>query len=116
MRSPGRPPVARREHRRRFWEAIADGATSEDAGGGAGVSPAVGTRWFREACGMPPSRFEPDTGRYLCFVEREEIAICRAYGYGVREIAKHLARSRRRSRASCAATRRPAAGSWSIGR
>jgi IS30 family transposase len=42
---------------------------------------------------MPPSRFEPDTGRYLCFAEREEIAICRAYGYGVREIAKHLARS-----------------------
>jgi IS30 family transposase len=42
---------------------------------------------------MPPSRFEPDTGRYLCFVEREEIAILRAYGYGVREIAKHLGRS-----------------------
>jgi IS30 family transposase len=93
MRSPGRPPVARREHRQRFWEAISEGATSEDAGVGAGVSPAVGTRWFREAGGMPPSRFEPDTGRYLCFVEREEIAILRAYGYGVREIAKHLGRS-----------------------
>jgi len=92
MRSPGRPPVARREHRQRFWEAIAWGATSEDAGVEAGVSSAVGTRWFREAGGMPPSDFRPDTGRYLSFLEREEIAICRAYGYGVREIARHLGR------------------------
>jgi hypothetical protein len=48
LRSPGRPPVARREHRRRFWELIARGLTSEDAGVAAGVSPAVGTRWFRD--------------------------------------------------------------------
>jgi hypothetical protein len=41
---------------------------------------------------MPPSRFEPHSGRYLSFAEREEIAICRAYGYGVREIARHLGR------------------------
>ena len=93
MRSPGRPPVARHEHRQRFWEEIARGATSEDAGVVAGVSPAVGSRWFREAGGMPPSRFEPHSGRYLSFLEREEIAILRAYGYGVREIAKHLGRS-----------------------
>ena len=93
MRSPGRPPVARREHRQRFWEAIAWGATSEDAGVEAGVSPAVGTRWFREAGGMPPLETSGrDTGRYLSFLEREEIAICRAYGYGVREIARHLGR------------------------
>jgi IS30 family transposase len=42
---------------------------------------------------MPPSRFEPSTGRYLSFAEREEIAILRAYRYGVREIAKYLGRS-----------------------
>ena len=41
MRSPGRPPVGRREHRKRFWEAIARGLSSEDAGVVAGVSPAV---------------------------------------------------------------------------
>ncbi len=93
MRSPGRPPVARREHRQRFWEEIARGASSEDAGVRAGVSPAVGTRWFRDAGGMPPSRFEPHSGRYLSFAEREEIAICRAYGFGVREISRHLGRS-----------------------
>ena len=47
MRSPGRPPVARNEHRRLFWSAIARGATSTDAGVEAGVSEVVGTRWFR---------------------------------------------------------------------
>ena len=93
MRSPGRPPVARREHRQRFWEGIARGVTSEEAGVGAGVSPAVGSRWFRQCGGMPPSDFKPDTGRYLLFAEREEIAICRAYGYSIRQIARHLGRS-----------------------
>jgi IS30 family transposase len=93
MRSPGRPPVARRAHRQQFWAEIADGATSEDAGIGAGVSPAVGTRWFREAGGMPPSDFKAHSGRYLSFAERVEIAILRAYGYGVREIAQRLRRA-----------------------
>jgi IS30 family transposase len=66
---------------------------------------------------MPPSRFGPDTGRYLSFLEREEIAILRAYGYGAREIAKHLGRAPStvsRELRRNAATR--AAGSWSIGR
>ena len=93
MRSPGRPSVARREHRQRFWEAIARGVTSESAGIEAGVSPAVGSRWFRECGGMPPSEFKPHTGRYLSFGEREEIAICHAYGYGIRAIAAYLDRS-----------------------
>jgi IS30 family transposase len=93
MRSPGRALVANREHRLRFWEQIAGGATSEDAGVGAGVSPAVGTRWFGEAGGMPPSGLKPHSGRYLAFAEREEIAICRAHGFGIREIARHLRRS-----------------------
>jgi IS30 family transposase len=85
--------VARREHRQAFWEAIARGTSSEAAGVEAGVSPAVGSRWFREAGGMPTSRFEPHTGRYLSFAEREEIAMHRAAGHGVREIARHLHRS-----------------------
>ncbi len=94
MRSPGRPPLARREHRQVFWAAVARGAASEDAGVEAGVSPAVGTRWFREGGGMSPSSiFTPHSGRYLSFAEREEIAICRAYGCGVQQIARHLGRS-----------------------
>jgi DNA-binding NarL/FixJ family response regulator len=94
MRSPGRPPVARREHRQRFWAAIARGVASEDAGIEAGVSPAVGSRWFREGGGMAPSSIAaPHSGRYLSFAEREEIAICHAYGFGVREIARRLGRA-----------------------
>lgn len=63
MWSPGRPSVARREDRVRFWEAIAGGVSSEDAAAAAGVSQAVGSRWFRQAgrdvadvfgCGVGP--------------------------------------------------------------
>jgi IS30 family transposase len=93
MRSPGRPPVARREHRQRFWLAIAGGLSSEDAGVAAGVSPAVGTRWFREGGGMPTVSPALLSGRFLSFVEREEIAVLHAQGCGVREIARRLARS-----------------------
>src|SRR3954449_2434652 len=97
LRSPGRPGVARREDRQRFWTAIAAGRSSEDAALGAGVSPAVGARWFREAGGMPPAtlapRSKPPSGRYLSFADREEIALWRAQGHGVREIARRLGRS-----------------------
>ncbi len=63
----------------------------------AGVSPAVGSRWFREAGGMAPSHLTPSpklpSGRFLCFAEREELAIFHAQGHGVREIARRLGRA-----------------------
>ncbi len=93
MRSPGRPPVTRREHRQRFWAAIARGLSSEDASVEAGVSIPVGVRWFREGGGMPPINQALLSGRYLSFVEREEIAMLRARGCGVREIARLVGRS-----------------------
>jgi len=97
LRSPGRPGVAKREDRRQFWRAIAAGRTSGDAGRDAGVAPAVGSRWFREAGGMPPSHLaswaRPRSVRYLAFTEREEIALLRAQGHGVREIARRVGRS-----------------------
>src|SRR5680860_564464 len=92
MWSPGRPSKARREDRVRFWEAIARGASTDDASGEAGVSAAVGARWFRQAGGMPPISLAPTSGRYLSFAEREEIAIWRAQQVGVREIARRLGR------------------------
>jgi len=96
-RSPGRPGVARREDRRRFWTAVAAGRSSEDAAVEVGVSPAVGVRWFREAGGMPPSTLarssRPPSGRYLSFAEREEVALWRAQGRGVREVARRLGRA-----------------------
>src|SRR3977135_3656960 len=75
MQSPGRPPVARREDRQRFWAAIAKGLTTEDAGLITGISPAVAARWFRHSGGMPSVSQAPLSGRYLSFVEREEIAL-----------------------------------------
>jgi IS30 family transposase len=77
----------------RFWEAIARGASTDDASVAAGVSPAVGTRWFREAGGMPSLTLAPTSGRYLSFAEREEIAILHAQKLGVREIARRIARA-----------------------
>ena len=68
--SPGRPTVARREDRQRFWRAIAAGWSSEQAAAAAGVSPAVGSRWFREGGGMPSVTLLPRSGRYLAFGER----------------------------------------------
>jgi DNA-binding CsgD family transcriptional regulator len=91
--SPGRPSVARREDRVRFWKAIARGVTTEDAAVEAVVSAAVGARWFRQAGGMPPISLAPLSGRYLAFAEREEIAILLAQQHGVREIARRLRRS-----------------------
>src|ERR671922_721509 len=93
MRSPGRPPVGRREHRQRFWVAIASGLSIEDAGVAGGVSPAVGSRWFREGGGMPTVSRAPLSGRYLSFTEREELAILHAQDLGGREIARRLGRS-----------------------
>ena len=91
--SPGRPTVAWREDRVRFWAAIARGAGSEDAAAGIGVSPAVGTRWFRHAGGVAPKLPPTVSGRYLSFAEREDIAIWHAQKAGVREIARRLGRS-----------------------
>ena len=93
MRSPGRPPVARREHRVRFWVAVARGLSSEEAAAEAGVSVPVAFRWFREAGGMPSISKAPLSGRYLSYDEREEIALLRARGCGVRETARRLGRS-----------------------
>ena len=97
LSSPGRPPVAGRDERRRFWAAIAAGKASEVAAVGAGVPPAVGTRWFRKAGGMPPAMFglsaKPLSGRYLSFMEREEIGLLRAQGHTIQEVARRIGRA-----------------------
>jgi len=73
--------------------AIARGLSSEDAAVEAGVSGPVGVRWFREGGGMPSVTLAPASGRYLSFAEREEIAILRSQGAGVRQIARQVGRS-----------------------
>jgi len=91
MRSPGRPPI-RRDVERAFWLKIAEGLTSEDAALACGVSGPVGSRWFRDRGGMASIQLTPSSGRYLSFVEREEIALLQAQDIGVREIARRLGR------------------------
>ena len=92
MKSPGKPSL-RREVEREFWCEIAKGVTSEQAAAAVGVSPAAGTRWFRERGGMPLIGLVPLSGRYLSFGEREEIAVLKAQHVGVREIARRLGRA-----------------------
>jgi IS30 family transposase len=92
MKSPGAPSL-RREVERQFWAQIATGRTSEDAAVAVGASAAAGTRWFRERGGMPTFMLSPASGRYLSFSEREEVALLRAQGAGVRQIARELSRS-----------------------
>ena len=92
MPSPGRPTVAWREDRVRFWAAIATGVLTDEASEAAGVSAPVGYRWFRHAGGVNPQLSTTVSGRYLSFVEREDIALLRAQGLGVRVIARQLGR------------------------
>jgi IS30 family transposase len=92
MKSPGKPSH-RRDVERAFWRRIAEGLSSDDAAQAVGVSTAAGVRWFRERGGMATFMLDPVSCRYLCFEEREEIALLRAQGAGVREIARQLDRS-----------------------
>jgi IS30 family transposase len=91
MRSPGRPEPSRAVQRD-FWRLIATGITTVEAAGEVGVSWPVASRWFRHAGGMAPLSLVEPTGRYLSFVEREEIALLKAQGKGVREIAREIGR------------------------
>jgi transposase-like protein len=97
LRSPGRPTVAGRDKRQRFWAAISLGLVSEDAAVEAAVPPAIGVRWFRTAGGIRPTMFgpsaQPPSGRYLSFAEREEIALLRVQGCSMQEIARRLGRA-----------------------
>ena len=92
MRSPGRPGLSR-ELERWFWIEVGKGLSTDDAAVACGVSLVVGARWFRHSGGMPLMSLSPPSGRYLSFLEREEIAPLCAQGVGVREVARRLNRS-----------------------
>lgn len=92
MKSPG-APSHRRDVEHAFWGEIANGLLPEEAAHAVGVSQAVGGRWYRHGGGMSPFDLKPLSGRYLSFREREEIALLRAQGAGVRQIARELSRS-----------------------
>ncbi len=91
MKSPGAPSL-RRDVERLFWREVAKGLSSEEAAIAVGASGAAGSRWFRERGGMPTFMVAPVSGRYLSFEEREQIALLRAQGVGVRKAARSLGR------------------------
>ena len=102
MRSPGRPEPSRAVQRE-FWRLIARGITTVEASAGVGVSSPVGIRWFRHAGGMSPLSLEEPTGRYLSFVEREEIALLRVQKIGCVRSPGGSDVIHQRSRGSCVA-------------
>ncbi|MFI8829224.1 IS30 family transposase [Streptomyces sp. NPDC053431] len=89
LRSPGHPKYQRHVEAV-FWAEIAKGLLAEEAAAVVGVAPAVATRWFRQCGGMRPFDPRPSSGRYLSFREREEIALLKAQGKGVRQIARDI--------------------------
>src|SRR5680860_354782 len=92
LRSPGHPKF-QRHIEASFWVEIARGLLPIEAAAVVGVSQPVGQRWVHNAGGMPPFDLKLQrSGRYLSFAEREEIALLKAQGTGVREIARAIGR------------------------
>ena len=76
-----------------FWAAMARGEFISDAAAEAGTYRKQGTRWLFSAGGVRPRRGRDLKGRCLTLVQREEIALGRARGDSVRQIAKTIGRA-----------------------
>ena len=76
-----------------FWAAMQRGEFITDAAAEVGTYRQKGRGWLRESGGVRPRRGRGLLGRCLTFTEREEIAIARARGQGIRQIANSLGRS-----------------------
>jgi transposase, IS30 family len=76
-----------------FWAALQAGEFLTEAAALAGTHRHRGLAWVREAGGVRPRRGRDLKGRCLSFAEREEIAVGRAAGESMREIARRLGRS-----------------------
>ena len=104
-----------------FWAALQRGEFITDAAEGVGTYRKKGARWMAAEGGVRPRRGRDLLGRYLSFSEREEIALARAAGEGVRSIARRLGRSpstvsrelaRNRDRDGCYRAMRAHARAW----
>ena len=76
-----------------FWAELQRGEFITDAAAAAGTYRKQGTRWVIANGGVRPRRGRNLTGRFLSFAERDEIALGRAAGESMREIARRLGRS-----------------------
>ena len=86
----GRPRTPRHVERE-FWRLIRAGQSTVAAAAAVGVSEVRSRKWFIEGGGMPTLDLAEPEGRYLSFVEREEIAVLRGQ-VSIREIARRLGR------------------------
>ncbi|GHD45847.1 IS30 family transposase [Mycetocola manganoxydans] len=77
---------------RGFWGRIRAGDSIEDAATLVGMSVTQARRTFRKAGGVNQFPASPLKGRYLSWLEREEIHDLTARGEGVRKIARALGR------------------------
>ena len=80
---------------RRFWELIAAGVSSEDAGVAVGVSETCGSKWFRRFGGVNPRGQQPRGQKRprLSHDEREQIMIGASRGESIRSMARRLGRA-----------------------
>ena len=76
-----------------FWAALQAGEFITAAAQSVGTYREMGGRWIAAECGIRPRRGRDLKGRCLTFAEREEIALARASGDGIRLIARRLGRS-----------------------
>jgi IS30 family transposase len=76
-----------------FWSGMADGEFITDAAAAAGSYRKQGARWLAEAGGVRPRRGRDLKGRCLTLDEREEVALARARGESMRDIARALGRA-----------------------
>ncbi len=76
-----------------FWAGMARGEFITDAAAEAGTYRRKGAGWLIAAGGVRPRRGRNLKGRCLTFDQREEIALGRARGESIRQIAKQLGRS-----------------------
>lgn len=89
--APPRVPLVVQE---RFWVLRLGGWSVAAAAAGVGVSCSQGYRWVEQAGGVKPRRVRSQgSGRYLSLAERVEIALLRADGMSMREVAARLGRS-----------------------
>ena len=87
------PSVGLQGEFEQFWAAITQGESTDSAAVISGVSSALGESWFRHGGGMYKATTSNPTARYLALSEREEIALLKVQGHGVREIARQIGRS-----------------------
>lgn len=76
-----------------FWDALQRGEFITDAAAALGTYRIKGRRWMEASGGIRPRRGRNLAGRYLSLSEREEIALGRARGESIRDLAGRLRRS-----------------------